>query len=257
MSKYRMSASIDGNNFFWIVIDKEKLIKNPTEEDLKGAKLRSYNKTNICPICRKEKKITDKSILYPKNARQIKETEEWVCKDHYGKDYQKNNPNSQHNLLKLLRDRRTGNLKDSYLIFADNCEELTCEVFGVDNLNEKNDNYLSPIDHSRHPELGTIDTKGRRFSRNFGANGGWDVVYRITEYERQYDNAIIWCANENGDIIERGYIVPKKEIDKRRAIKIYKDTIRLSWVEEYRIKDKKILENVNKIWKEILARNKK
>ena len=49
--------------------------------------------------------------------------------------------------MKPLTDRRTGNLKDPYLIFADNCEELTCKVFGIDNLNKKNDDYKSPIDH--------------------------------------------------------------------------------------------------------------
>lgn len=80
MAKYRMSVSIDEKNFFWIVIDNGKFIRNPTNEDIKKTKLISYNSTNICPICRKDNNITDKSILYPKNARQIYGV--WYCEIH-------------------------------------------------------------------------------------------------------------------------------------------------------------------------------
>lgn len=54
MSKHRISVSIDGKNFFWIVVDNGKFIRNPTKEDRMGTKLKCYNKTNICSICRKE-----------------------------------------------------------------------------------------------------------------------------------------------------------------------------------------------------------
>lgn len=52
MAKYKISVSIDEKNFFWIVVDNGKLIKNPSEGDLKNAMLKSYNKTNICTKCR-------------------------------------------------------------------------------------------------------------------------------------------------------------------------------------------------------------
>ncbi len=81
MVKYRISVSIDEKNFFWIVIDNGKFIRNP--ENIKGTKLISYNKTNICPICRKDNNITDKSILYPKNTRQIYGV--WYCEMHSSK----------------------------------------------------------------------------------------------------------------------------------------------------------------------------
>lgn len=75
MSKYRLSVSFDETNFFWIIIENGKIIsRNPTKEDLMGTKLKSYNKTNICSVCIEEnknngKELTDKSILYPGNAR--------------------------------------------------------------------------------------------------------------------------------------------------------------------------------------------
>ncbi len=71
MSRYRISVSIDEKNFFWIVVDNGKFIRNPIKEDLKGTKLKSYSKTNICSKCREENRITDNIILYAKNVRQI------------------------------------------------------------------------------------------------------------------------------------------------------------------------------------------
>lgn len=70
MSKHKIYISKDRKNFFWIVVDRQKLILNPTEEDLKKTKSISYNRTNICPRCREEeerngKELTDKSMLYP------------------------------------------------------------------------------------------------------------------------------------------------------------------------------------------------
>lgn len=84
MAKYKIFATIDENNSFWVVIDNGIFLRNPTEEDLRRAKVRYYNKTNICPWCRKDDNITDKSILYPKNARQFSIDGEniWFCEIH-------------------------------------------------------------------------------------------------------------------------------------------------------------------------------
>lgn len=86
----KISVSFDEKNYFWIVVDNGRLIKNPTKEDLYGTKLKSYNKTNICPRCREESdrygiELTVKSILYFRNVVR-RGTGEWVCKRHY---YQK------------------------------------------------------------------------------------------------------------------------------------------------------------------------
>lgn len=254
MAKYRISVSIDEENFFWIVVDNGGLIKNPTEIYLKGARPMYYNKTNICPICREEINITDKSILYPGNARRDvdkegKQTEEWVCKRHYDRNYQRHNPNSLDNIQKSLTGRRTGNLSYDRHIFGDDCEELTCRVFEVDSLNKKNDNYKSPIDHSNHHVLGVLQTKGACFNRY---RRKWVAYYGMIEHEKQYDNMIVWCASENGETIERGYIIPKIEVNKRQGISIVKDPSRgIQWYEKYRIIDIEENKKINKIWKEI------
>ena len=43
---------------------------------------------------------------------------------------------------------------------------------------------------------------------------------------------VIWCASENGDVIEIGYIVPKGEIIKRKSIGIVKN-YKYGWYEKY------------------------
>jgi len=56
MSKYKISVSFDKQNYFWIVTDTRfdpmRLIRNPTEDDLKDAISKGYNNTNICDRCR-------------------------------------------------------------------------------------------------------------------------------------------------------------------------------------------------------------
>lgn len=84
MAKHKISVSFDEKSYFWIVVDNGKFIRNPTEDDLRDAKLKEYNKTNICEICRMVNNIIDKSILYPKNARQfnINGKNVWCCERH-------------------------------------------------------------------------------------------------------------------------------------------------------------------------------
>lgn len=269
MTKSRVYVSFDGINFFWIIAENRKIInKNPTKEDLYGTKLKSYNSTNICSRCREEneidgKELTDKSILYPGNVSQDvdkegKNIDEYVCKRHYGINYEKYNPNSRSNIIKSLGDRRTGNLKYDIHIFGDNCQELTCRVFGVEDLNKKNDNYNSPIDNSAHPILGVLQTKGSHFSKDIGVKGGWKTAYGVDEYKKEYDNMIFWCMNEDGEYIEMGYIIPKKEINVRRSVTILKDPATWPpWYDKYRMRDEEELKKINDIWMDIIRENSK
>lgn len=260
MTKYRISVSIDEQNFFWILIDNGRFIRNPTKEDLNGTKIRSYNKTNICSRCREGNMITDKSILYPKNAchekdKNGKETGKWSCANHWRSDHQIYDPDSTNNIQKSLRDRRTNNLKDHNNILGDNCQKLTCTWRGVDDLNKKLDCYNTPIDHSSDSELGILQTKGYRLNSY--------KVYRshIYEYEKwlvdlknehlkEFDHLIFYCISKDGKYIERIYIFPKFEIV-NMVISIQKNAI-YGWYEKYRIKDEEILIKVNEIWNEII-----
>lgn len=264
MAKYRVPVSIDGENFFWIVVDNGRLINNPTKEDLIGTKVKSYNMTNICSKCREEKEknddeLTDKNILYPKNSlfceidKNGKKIDEWICYRHY-KRY---SPNSYDNIRKSLTDRRTGSLKDRTKILGDNCEELTCKWRGLNNLNKENDNYLSPIDHSRDSELGIIQTKGRLLVK---LDEKWNFGSFYIELEKEFNNMICYCISSDEKIIERIYIFPKKEIERVTGITIYKNPVNahgtpiISRYEQYRVKDEKVLEEVNKIWNKIIIR---
>ena len=57
MAKYRISISMDGTNYFWVVDNNGKLIRNPNKEDLMGTKLRSYNKTNVLFVKKNVRKM--------------------------------------------------------------------------------------------------------------------------------------------------------------------------------------------------------
>ncbi len=259
LSTCKILVSKDGTNFEWVIIKDGKVIWNPVEEDLRNLNQKSYSRENICAICKKENNITDKSILYPKNVllntdRDGNKTEEYVCKMHGKRNYSHNNPNSTDNLKKSVSDRRTGNQDPNHQNYiGDLFEETTCIWRGVDNMNIVNDNYEWPIDHSTDVKLGTIQTKGRCYDHTRGC---WeqnlsslrDVILRGFDF----DNLILYCTNKDRELIERIYIIPKREIIKRNSIKIVKNNSRgTGWYEEYRVNNDSILIKVNDIWKKV------
>lgn len=165
-TKNRIHVSFDGINFFWTVYESTngKLIMNPTKDDLYETKLKTYNSTNVCSICREEwekegNELTDKSILRPKNARRfdIGNIEIWVCESHSGR-YRQKLPNSQNNIKKSLADCRTGNSTDHTKILGNNCEKLTEKWLGAGRLSAKYDNYSNlPLDHDPVPNGVTVE----------------------------------------------------------------------------------------------------
>jgi len=271
MSKYKISVSLDEKNFFWIVVDRQKFIRNPSEEDLKDAKnyLNGkspifYNKTNICPRCREEyerdgKKLTDNSILYPGNEKREMNkvggwTGKWVCSS----CHEKYDPNSVRNIIKSLRDRRMGSLDpNSSVAKGDNSQELACELYGWKDLNKENDNYAigTPIDcYDPKTEL-YHQVQGRYYNSR---NGQWPFGYHEREREKIYEDMICFCYSKDGKIIERIYIFPKKEIMRITGITICKirHSSQYPWYEQYRVTDEDKLKKANEIWIEILMRNK-
>lgn len=212
-----------------------------------------YNRTNTCDICGNK--------LIPHNARRELDnkgnwTGRWLCNKCWVKfDYHKR-LGTHHNIMKQLRDSRTGNL-DPYSSKAkgDLFEELTCRWKGVKNLNIENDNYRSPIDHSPD-ELGIIyQTKGKIYD---SINQRWSISFR-SEHNAirngyRFDFVILYCASKDGKIIERIYIFPKEEVMMRTSITIVKNPSTWPpWYEQYRIKDEETMKKVNDIWKEIIS----
>lgn len=270
MTKYKVYVTIDENNSFWIITENSKIIsRNPIKEELdKVSRTVGYNKTNICPRCREENKISDKSILYPGKAnhdidKNGKKTEEWVCKTHGLRHYHRYDPDSNTNIKKSMSDRRTGNLRYDRHILGDNCEEETYRLFGAKRLSTETDNYRLSHDHGPIPEGVSImiggklvdlsnkipQTRGRRYSPIYRR---WDQNLDL-EYIKKFDILIFYCISEDGKTIERIYIFPKEEI-KVSSIGIYENSPRI--FEKYRVTDSDVLKKANELWKEVIIKNK-
>lgn len=266
--RYKIFISKDEQNFFWITIDNGRVTWNPTEEDLKYTIVKSYNRTNICEICKEENKITDKSILYPGNAKKWinKEgmrTDKWICSKHWAR-YYNHSPNGILTLQKSLRNRRLGiQNPDSPNAIGDRGERLTDNIFRTIRLSVKNDCYNGPLDHSQIPKGIFVNIREKlidlsekipqskiaNFSTDLGRNGGWYFKYRTIEYKKKYDIMILWCISKDKLCIERGYIIPKDRINKITSIAIIKNPSRRVWYDKYRITNENILEQINEYWR--------
>lgn len=161
--------------------------------------------------CRKERDINRKW------------TGKYVCLYYYNKDYNRdirnNDPNSTNNIIKSISDRRTGNLSDTQNIFADNCQKLTCEMFGVNDLNKKNDNYNSRYDHdvvTKHISIMIGEKLVNLYDKILQTKGAKLTVQRvgILKYEKwsshfanelvkKFDCLILYCTSRDGKTIER------------------------------------------------------
>jgi len=255
MAEYKQKRITDvGEKPRYVILNGRGIVidKNPDKKRLDGALPWNfkYNDTNTCYRCGRN--FDDIGWCHPMKERD--EKGKWIGEWDCGKCWQKFDPNSEDNIKKRLRNRRTGNLKDARLIFGDNCEELTrrwrstVSTVPVKNLNIENDNYNSPIDHSWDSELGVIQTKGRSYDN---INGVWHQNWE-NEHNKKFDNLIFYCASRDGKIIERIYIFPWEEVIKRTGISIYKNPSKgIHWYEKYRVKDGDIIVKVNNIMKEI------
>jgi len=212
--------------------------------------MKYYNRTNSCDIC----KENFNNVVGKPRLKYNKEGD-WTGKYICTRCWRKYDLNSNANIQKSLRNRRTGNLTDSRHILGNNCEELTCRWRGVDNLNIKNDNYNSPIDHSRDRELGIIQTKGLRFVSY--PYGRWPHNYD-SEHNKEFDYIILYCLSEDGKYVDRIYIIPKCETIYKNGLTITKEPRNkygkqiISWYEKYRVTNEKTIKEVNEIWKEII-----
>lgn len=264
MVKNRISVSIDGENFFLVVIYNERVIRNPTKEDRIGTKPKCYNETNICSRCREEyeregKELTDKSILYPGNAyREYNEkgnwTRNWLCERHNSINRQKLY-NSQHNIDKSLRDHRIGNL-DPYSETAKGkrSQELACILYGWENLNEKYDNYITPID-CYDPKTGLYHQIGGRYYNSIYKWWGFTGFER--EWRKTFVTMVCFCFSEDGKTVERIYKFPDDVIKNQKSISIFKfdskgNIYNYGWYNKYRCTDEEELKKANYIYRKIL-----
>lgn len=268
MTKYKICAAIEENNSFWIVVDNGRFIRNPTKEDLKDAVFKIYSDDNICPRCREENIITDKSILYPRNSfrdtdKNGKRTDEWVCKRHGERNYKRYDHNSLENIKKSMSACRMMSLKYHNQIIGYKCEKLTEKWTGAKRLSIEYNKYTQlPIDHG--PITGHIhimmgdklvdlygkvpQTKGHSYN---STHNRWAIDIR-NERNKKFDILIFYCISEDGKTIERIYIFPKEKMI-NKGITISKNSSKGSqWYEECRVTDEDELNKVDEIWKRSL-----
>lgn len=223
-----------------------------SETKKKRTRREKYNDTNTCDICGEEDLISEST--YKEYDQSGVWTGRWMGKKCYTKIYyhtiEKNRPDSIGNMRKSLRNRRTGNLnKNSAQAKGDIFERLTCEWRGVDNLNIENDNFNSPIDHSRDIELGIIQTKGRVYNY---IDRRWPFTCFERDHHKEFDHTICYCTDEHMKNIERVYIFPRKEVLKRTVITIYKDPSRDVWYDKYII-DEATINKINEIFQKVIS----
>jgi len=195
-------------------------------------------------------------------------TGRYLCMEHYSRYYQKDDPNSSNNIKKSLADHRTGNLRYQNHILGDNGEKLTNILFEVKRLSIEHDKYSESLDHTPISQ-GISIMIGERlvdlskkvpqtvctiFKRYIGAKGGWIFTSLEREWGKEFDVEILWCISEDGLNVERGYIVPKIEIEEGKSITIVKDPSKgYQWYESYRITDKELLKKANEAWRKIIS----
>jgi hypothetical protein len=206
-----------------------------------------YNRTNTCNKCGINFIIANGSPCREYN-KEGNWAGNWLCHNCYIKDYQRCNPNSLNNTIKSLANHRTGNLDlNCTSAKGDKFQKLTCEWLKINDLNIEHDNFCFPIDHSKHEIYGIVQTQGRFYD---SINRCWNFDLR-KDLEKLFDNMICYCANKNGENIERIYIFPWRDM-RTKAITIVKNPSRgIPWYEQYRV-DEEICKQVNKIYLKIM-----
>lgn len=239
---YKSYRIIDGKTK-WVIVDNNGNIidKNPKKEQIEVAKNFKYNPTDTCDICGISLYLANH---HRESDKEGKMTGRWLCDKCCGRY----DPNSSGNIRKSLRGRRTGNL-DPYCKHAigDKYQRLTCEWLGIKDLNIENDNYEVPIDHSRHPFYGIVQTTGRAYDP---INGFWNYKWE-REHKKDFNNIIVYCTDKDGKTIERIYIFPKEEVIKSKTVSIVKNPTKgIQWYEKYRLEEDIVI-HVNDIFKNL------
>lgn len=235
---YKSHRIIDGKPKLVIVDENGNIVnKNPSKEQLrltskddkiyfkKSVTRRVYyNKTNTCDRIKDNGHRCGNELIpthaYQKYDKEGNWTGEWICRNCRQKE---------------LADCRNNNLDPrSAHGIGFICEQITCKTRGVDNLNILYDNFNTPIDHNRDPELGIIQTKGAIYN---ASNRDW-CIYVKREQEKEFNYMIVICMSKDMKNVERVYIFPKKEILKRNSIRIYKNSSRGTYYEKYKVDEK-------------------
>lgn len=244
---YKSVRYIDGK-MRWVITDEDDNIINkvPSRDELKVAipdcgKSQSRFKGRKCYRCG-SKETYMKNNGRPDWRRDVIEknrsSDKFLCSRCFGKDYQ-NLPNSQNNIIKSMRQCRTGQL-DIYSETGEGLiiEAIVAKVRKLKVLSIELDNFVYKSDISNDLEYGISEIKGPKLDNN----GRW--VAKIGS-EHNFDTLFVVCMDRNRNYIDRIYIVPESELYGYTYIEIYEDwsgVLRMEgskfeWIEEFRIND--------------------
>lgn len=226
----------------WVIIDEDdNIINDPIDEQRKMAILEdsvSYRRNKFkgrkCCVCGEIKtymKSPDSPLWY-KCACGMEYCTGFLCNNCSRRAYQKNDPNSNNNIIKNMADSRIGNLDPNSppgkgFIGV----HIVAKTLMVDDCNIKMNNFRFYIDLSRHCDYGLIEVKTATMK-----NGKWI----FTGLEREFDTLFLVCMDENypWKSVKSMYAIPWEYAVRRKNITIVDNPSRTVWYEKFRIDEK-------------------
>lgn len=116
----------------------------------------------------------------------------YICEKCRSKSYQKNDPNSQHNIIKAMRKWRCGHLdRYSEVGKAVIGQWIGGKTLGLEDLNIENDNFKEYVDLSKHDMHGSVEVKIRSFDIKKNC---WSIT---TIRMQEHDNILLLCMDSN------------------------------------------------------------
>lgn len=215
-----------------------------------------YKTSRICCNCKSNDTYIDPGGIkhWHKCKCQKDECTKYLCHVCYGRDYQKNNPNSTNNTIKSIANCRTGNLNPSCSTAkGKKSQKLACKLYGWVDLNEENDNYNSPLD-CYDPKTGLYyQVKGSNYN---SGRGYYPFTGFKDEWGKKFKSMICFCFSEDGKTVERIYKFPEEIVGNQQSISIFKfdskgNIYNYGWYNKYICTDEEELNKANEIWKEI------
>lgn len=219
MIYYKSARFIDGKARI-ILTDENGIIidKSPTKELIKLSipdkkrKSKGELENRICCLC--GNRDTHKTKGVPQWCREygIKGwTGRYMCFNCSNNELQKKDPNSQNNIIKLIRNPRIGNIKkdsEQGMVFI--TQAVVAKVNDIEDLNIKTNNFNYHIDMFNEI-YGRINVEYSSF--RYPSYGGWMFNSRRINIikNENYDTYILLCLSIDKRKIQRVYIIPNNE----------------------------------------------
>lgn len=217
MIYYKSARYIDGKTRIVITDENGNIVdRNPTKERIKSAipdkkrESKAELENRICIVC--GSKDTN---IYKGKYRWIRDrddkgnwTGKYICFNCYGKNRQKNDLNSQQNIIKSIRNPRTGNIKkdsEQGMVFI--TQAVVAKVNNIEDLNIKMDAYNYHID-MYNDIYGRINVEYSSF--RYPYYEGWMFNARRVNIikNENYDTYILLCLSGDKRSIQRVCIIP-------------------------------------------------